>query len=174
MMKFQRLALLFALLLSVPAFAQNKKNSLPQDYDRDEETLACMTPDDSNADPSWDVFEKAIPICKRAILSLQTGARLDLGQKKIMKTMKTGIIIVRARVVSGNGVYDISGRYKKINPGVEMWMSFDRCQVRRALLEDDKGRSVEDLASSRFVVLTEDMSGIANGDQFPDYKNSCR
>lgn len=172
----KHLLLIMSLILthSFSAVAANSESSAENDADRDADTLACISPDASESDPSWEVFERAIPACKRAILTLKPNSRLDLGEKKVMKSLKTGITILRATVVTAKGFYDVDERVKNIDEGVLVWLSMDRCDVRRALLEDEKGRSVESLKSARYLIVTEELSGIAHGDQLPGYKDDCR
>lgn len=143
------------------------------DIDRSPDSEACLTPDRSESDPSWSLFERAIPACKRAVVTLNTGARLDLGKPIVSKELRTGMVIFKAKVISGQGVYDIDNNVRSVD-GVTIWISMDRCDLRNSLYEDDDGGDAASFEKARFLITQEDVSGIAHGDELPSFQDDCK
>lgn len=155
------------------AVTPERENTTEQaDADRGPDSEGCLNPDRRESDPSWSLFERAIPACKRAVVTLNTGARLDLGKPIVSKELSTGMLIFKAKVVSGQGVYDVDGNVRSVD-GVTIWISMDRCDVRNSLYEDDNGEDAPSFDKARFLITQEEVSGIAHGDELPSFQNDC-
>ncbi len=167
------MSFLSLLLISTLTFAQTNTKKQSDDYDQDEETLSCMTPMGEEPETPWAAFEKAIPVCKRVFFTLKPGTRLDLGEAKISQEFKTGRISFLGTVLNGTGQLPEATSAKEIK-NLKVWLSVDRCDLRQTQLEDNKGKSVEDFKTARFMILTEPLSGFINADDFPGAKHSCK
>jgi hypothetical protein len=153
----------------------NKTNPAVVAKDMDSDPDQCVIDDGTNDDPPWEVFESAIPACKRAMVSLDPGAKLDLGAKAVMKNYPNGMNTLKVTVVSGKGTYDNDQDTAVDLSGVTLWVSLDRCQLRDISLRNVHDRDVDDLKKARIILTNqESVSGITNGDGLKNYKDDCQ
>lgn len=167
--------LLAALLSFSLAHAQpeTEKPDPALDYDG-AEAKSCVIDDGSEGDDGWDVMEAAIPPCKRAFVSINAGAELDLGAKRVVKVFRTGVTAFKAKVISGEGSYTLNGKIYPLK-GVNVWVTLNRCEMRTdVILTDARGRDVTSFKDARLIKTREEVSALAHGDELKHFENDCQ
>lgn len=166
MKRFFILTLLSLQVLTVStSWAAEKKRDVAEEN-------SCLKEDGVEGDQPWELLEKSIPACKRAVVTLNSGARLDLGEKHTFKSYPNGMTALKVKVLSGKGIYSEDERVVPLE-GLTLWISLDRCQVRNTIRLNENGKDVP-LREARYLETTEELGGIANGDDLKGYKNDCR
>lgn len=163
---------LLALLVTGVLHASNLDLADHSDDFDGEDARACLIDDGSREDEGWALLENSIPPCRRAFVALDQGAELDLGEKPVSKTFKTGMIAFKAKVISGSGSYTLSGKKYSLK-GVTLWVSMDRCEMRSTLLMDAAGRDVTSFKKARRIKTTEEVNAIADGAELKHFENDC-